>query len=87
MSALAFYLSLPFLIMCSEIGIVLVILGPVVADTLWGPISLAGRDYRFMTLYLICLGGLWPITVLAGICKNVRGKVPDREYNKLFSEM
>ncbi len=81
--------SLPILLslftgnICSEMGIMLTVFAPAVAD-IWGGIEILGKPYRFMTLYLILLGGLYPILLIVRITKNIVRSMPDKEYQELF---
>ena len=69
---------------CSEIGILVMVFIPVIADITWSGVVILDITYRFMTLYLILLGGLYPIILVVGIAKNIMHSVPDKEYQQLF---
>lgn len=69
---------------CSEMGIILTVFFPAIADIIWGGIDIAGNSYRFMTLYLILLGALYPILLMIKTTENIVHTVPDKEYKELF---
>lgn len=69
---------------CSELGIILMVFLPAIADIVWDGTVILGRTYRFMTLFLMFLGGLYPILLVIRIVKNIVRFVPDKEYKNLF---
>lgn len=69
---------------CSEMGIMLTVFFPAIADIIWGGITILGKSYRFMTLYLILLGSLYPILLIRETTKNIIHSVPDKAYKEFF---
>jgi hypothetical protein len=68
----------------SEAFIIFSIFFPLIGDLIWGGVNFSGKHYRFMTLYLVLLGGVSPIYILVKIVENVKAHLAEQKYRNLF---